>query len=105
MKFSSKFALVAAASLLSVSANAADPAGVYTSLEASALIAYIETDMGISSGSDGSAHIHQIGTANTALIQQELANYAYIAQESSAAVEASIIQNTGAGNVAIIHQK
>jgi hypothetical protein len=111
MKFSSKLALVAAASFLSVSAFAQTVST--TDMSVDTLKAGIRTDMGIATLSDdGGAYIVQTSAVGgSALIQQENVaggNWAYINQANvTAPSEAMIIQSgeTGAGNVAVIIQK
>ena len=100
MKFSSKLALVAAASLISVSAFADAPAD----LAVDTMKGTIATDMAIELGSNG-AFILQTSdsSAATALIVQDSADsYAYIKQEGSGI---AMINQAGAGNVAMILQK
>ena len=106
MKFSSKLALVAAASLISASAfaGATDP-----TLDADALRSVIADDAGLSAmGTTGGAYIVQEGTGTyQAWIDQDNtagANYAVIHQTGTGAGEAMIAQK-GAGNTAYITQK
>jgi len=103
MKFSSKLALVAAASLISVAAFAEAPAD----LAVDTMKDVIAADMAIDLGASG-AYIKQTAdaTTSTALIIQDNAsagNYAYINQVGDAAT--AMINQAGTGNVAMIMQK
>jgi len=108
MKFSSKLALVAAASFLSVSAFAQTVPS--SDLTVDTLKAGIFADMGITALSDdGGAYIVQTSAVGgSAVIQQENAtggNWAYINQANVAAPSEAMIIQSGAGNVAAIFQK
>jgi len=104
MKFSSKFALVAAASLLSVSAFAVTD---LPSTTAADLMDLAEAELvapGTSTGDGAVALISQTAAGALAMITQEGANnFAVIVQAQDAAI-AAIVQ-TGDKNVAYISQK
>ena len=106
MKFSSKLALVAVASVMSLSAFA-DDATIPALLDQDSMKASINTDMSITVGDAGGAYIWQTGTdGSSAVIIQENAaggNWAYVTQSAGTA-EAMIMQ-AGSGNTAIISQK
>jgi len=102
MKFSSKLALVAAASLISVAAFADAPAD----LAAPTMKDVIAADMAIDLGANG-AYIKQSADAagSTALIIQDNTadgNWAYISQVGTGT---AMINQAGSGNVAMIIQK
>ena len=102
MKFSSKFALVAAASLLSVSAFAV------TDMPDTAALADLATaelvNPGASTADGAVALISQTGDSQLAMITQEGSNnFAVIVQAQEKAI-AAIVQ-TGGTNIAYINQK
>jgi hypothetical protein len=106
MKFSSKLALVAAASFLSVSAFADVPADLAVDTLKGSMI----TDMAISALSDdGGAYILQTSAVGgSAVIQQDNSaggNWAYINQANATAPSEAMITQSGAGNAAAIFQK
>jgi hypothetical protein len=101
MKFSSKLALVAAASLLSVSAFAAD-----LELGADLFQTYVSEDIAVTVSTEGGAYIHQSSTggAFAHIDQSGSGNFAFINQTGATVGPAVIMQETGTGNYAVIIQ-
>jgi hypothetical protein len=104
MKFSSKFALVAAASLLSVSAFAITELPSTTAADLMDLAENELANPGASTEDGAVALISQTGDKQLAMITQEGSNnFAVIVQAQEAAI-AAIVQ-TGGNNIAFISQQ